>query len=92
MALALVVTAAALASGVDLRREWVEALRWVRGLGPRAEAGFLAIYVPAALLLLPSTFLDLGAGTLFGVVRGSFLVSAGSLVAATASFLLARHL
>ena len=43
-------------------------------------------------MLIPGSALGLGAGALFGVVRGSLLVSLGSTLGATCAFLLGRYL
>lgn len=66
-------------------------LQWVRGTGPWAALLVALIYIPAAIILLPAAPLTLGAGFLFGVVRGTILVSLGSTAGATAAFLVARR-
>jgi hypothetical protein len=50
------------------------------------------IYIAATVLLIPGSALGLGAGAVFGVVRGSLLVSVGSTLGATCAFLLGRYL
>jgi len=64
----------------------------VAALGMWGEALFVLIYVAATVLLIPGSALGLGAGALFGVVRGSLLVSLGSTLGATCAFLLGRYL
>ncbi|MGE3510741.1 MAG: TVP38/TMEM64 family protein [Vicinamibacterales bacterium] len=49
-------------------------------------------YVPAAILFVPGSLLTLGAGFLFGPVRGTVLVSLGSTAGAAAAFLVARRI
>jgi uncharacterized membrane protein YdjX (TVP38/TMEM64 family) len=65
--------------------ESIEQLGW---LGP---AVFIAAYILACVLFFPGAALTLGAGALFGVVRGSILVSIASTLGATAAFLIGRY-
>ena len=89
--LALVVAGlAALPLAFDVGALWNGIVSWLRALGPAAAAVFVGIYVTTAVLLIPSTMLDFGAGAIFGVVWGSVLVSLAALAAATASFVTAR--
>jgi uncharacterized membrane protein YdjX (TVP38/TMEM64 family) len=67
-------------------------LEWVQGIGPWGALLFAAAYVPAAILLVPGALLTLGAGFVFGVVRGTVIVSLGSTAGAAAAFLMARRL
>jgi uncharacterized membrane protein YdjX (TVP38/TMEM64 family) len=67
-------------------------LEWVQGIGPWGAVLVAAAYVPAAVLLLPGAPLTLGAGFLFGVARGTVIVSLGSTAGAAAAFLVARRL
>lgn len=60
---------------------------WLFGLG------FFIVYVIATALSLPgAVILTLAAGALFGVVRGTLIVSFASTLGATLSFLVARYL
>lgn len=68
------------------------ALEWMKGLGPWSYILFVAIFVAATMLFIPGAVLCLGAGALFGVGRGSLLVSLATTLAATLAFLLGRHL
>lgn len=52
----------------------------------------MALYVLATVLFLPGWILTLGAGAVFGVIKGSILVSIGATLGATAAFLIGRHL
>ncbi|HEY6929402.1 MAG TPA: VTT domain-containing protein [Thermoanaerobaculia bacterium] len=72
---------------------------WLRSLEDRVASmgstGLLvygAVYIAAVLLFVPGIVLTLGAGFLFGFVRGCLLVSAASTIAAALAFLIARHL
>ena len=67
-------------------------LDWIAGLGPAGVIAFVAIYVLACVLMLPGSMLTLGAGAVFGVLKGTALVSAASTLGATAAFLVGRYL
>jgi uncharacterized membrane protein YdjX (TVP38/TMEM64 family) len=65
-------------------------LEWVQGAGlPGALLCGLA-YIPAAVLFVPASVLTLGAGFVFGVARGTVIVSLGSTAGAAAAFIVAR--
>ncbi|MCD4688977.1 MAG: TVP38/TMEM64 family protein [Desulfuromonadaceae bacterium] len=68
------------------------ALDWVAGLGAWGMAAFVLLYVLATVLFLPGSILTLGAGALFGVVKGSIIVSLAATLGATAAFLVGRYL
>lgn len=76
---------------LDARRWLRGALVWVESLGGWGPVLFILIYVAAAVVFIPGSALTLGAGALFGVIRGSLLVSAASTLAAAVAFLIARH-
>ena len=63
----------------------------LENLGPWAYAAFIAIYVLATICLIPASALTLAAGAIFGIPLGFALVSAGSLLGASAAFLIARY-
>jgi uncharacterized membrane protein YdjX (TVP38/TMEM64 family) len=65
-------------------------LNWVQHIGPWGTVLFGAAYVPAALLFVPGSLLTLAAGFLFGLVKGTVIVSLGSTAGAAAAFLVAR--
>ena len=88
----VVVAVIALFTQFDVRALLREALEWMERLGPWGQILFVLIYVAATVLLIPGSALGLGAGALFGVVRGSVLVSLGSTLGATCAFLLGRYL
>jgi uncharacterized membrane protein YdjX (TVP38/TMEM64 family) len=68
------------------------ALNWVEQLGPMGPALFILIYIAACVLFIPGSALTLGAGAIFGVARGSIIVSVGSTLGATAAFLVGRYI
>lgn len=70
---------------------FTNALNWVEQLGPTGPAIFILLYIAACVLFIPGSALTLGAGAIFGVVRGSIIVSIGSTLGATAAFLVGRY-
>ena len=67
------------------------ALDWVAGLGAWGIAAFVVLYVLATVLFLPGSILTLGAGALFGVLKGSIIVSLAATLGAVAAFLVGRY-
>ncbi len=67
------------------------ALNWVEQLGFAGPVIFISIYIVACVLFIPGSALTLGAGAIFGVVKGSIFVSVGSTLGATAAFLVGRY-
>jgi uncharacterized membrane protein YdjX (TVP38/TMEM64 family) len=65
-------------------------LDWVQGIGFWGAVLFAVAYVPAAVLFVPGSLLTLSAGFVFGVLKGTLVVSAGSTAGAAAAFLVAR--
>lgn len=63
----------------------------IRGLGALAPVLFIMLYIVGAVLFVPGSILTIGAGVLFGVVRGSMLVSIGATIGAIAAFLIGRY-
>ena len=73
--------------------EWTKQLEaWISGMGAAGYLVFYVIYVVAALLFVPGAALTIAAGFLFGLVRGTLMVSAAATTAAALAFLIARHL
>lgn len=68
------------------------ALAWIDQAGPIAPLVFSLLYVAACVFMLPGAILTLGAGAVFGVVRGTLFVSLASTLGATAAFLTGRYL
>ena len=68
------------------------ALQWVDDLGAIAPIAFMLIYVVATVAFLPGSVLTLGAGVLFGVIKGSIFVFFGATIGATLAFLVGRYL
>lgn len=68
------------------------ALERIQDLGAWGAALFALLYTLAAVLLLPAVILTLGAGAVFGLIKGFILVSCSATLAATAAFFVGRYL
>lgn len=86
--LAIVASVTLLPAGEYLGR----LLEWVESMGAWGPALLAAAYVVACVLFIPGSMLTLGAGFLFGIVRGTIAVSIGSVLGATVAFLVGRTL
>ncbi|MGH7564502.1 MAG: TVP38/TMEM64 family protein [Gemmatimonadota bacterium] len=73
--------------------EWTVALlARVERFGPWAGVILAALWIPAAVLLVPGSLITLGTGFLLGIGWGLVTVSIGSTLGAVAAFLLGRTL
>jgi uncharacterized membrane protein YdjX (TVP38/TMEM64 family) len=81
-----------LARRFNVQDQVTDALEWIRGLGPAGPLIFLGIYVLATVLFLPGSILTLGAGVVFGLVKGAIICSISSTLGATCAFLVGRYL
>ena len=63
---------------------------YVRGAGAIGYVAYIIVYAICVVLFVPATILTLGAGAIFGLVRGTLVVIAGATLGATLAFLLAR--
>ncbi len=75
----------------NLQARLQDALAWIGGLGPTGYGVFALIYIFACVFFIPGSILTLGAGAIYGVVRGSVLVSISSTLGATVAFLIGRY-
>jgi len=66
-------------------------LRWISGIGPLAPLIFIAMYIVAPVVFVPGAILSIGAGTVFGLLRGTIYVSVGATLGATCAFLVGRY-
>jgi uncharacterized membrane protein YdjX (TVP38/TMEM64 family) len=66
-------------------------LTWVAALGFWGPFIFIGIYVLACVVFIPGSVLTFGAGVLFGVIRGSIIVSIAATLGATCAFLVGRY-
>ncbi len=70
---------------------WITgAAAWAERHREAAGALFVAVYVLAAVLVVPGSILTLAAGYLFGLPLGVALTSAGSVLGAAAAFVVGR--
>jgi uncharacterized membrane protein YdjX (TVP38/TMEM64 family) len=67
-------------------------LQWMQGRGWEGMLGLVLVYAAACILFLPGSLLTLGAGAVYGLWTGMALISAGSLLGSTLSFLAGRYL
>ena len=74
-------------------KEWLHAaLGWTAAHREASGLAFMALYVLATVCLVPGLILTVAGGALFGLARGVVLVSAGSVLGATAAFFIGRTL
>ena len=85
-------SAAAGGGGFNPQEILRNALQWVEDLGAIAPIAFMLIYIVATVAFLPGSVLTLGAGVLFGIVKGSIYVFFGATIGATLAFLVGRYL
>jgi len=90
LALALLALCALAAFALPVKSYLVALLEWTRGLGVWAPLVVIAAYIVACVFFLPGSVLTLGAGFLFGVLKGTVVVSIGSTLGACAAFLVGR--
>lgn len=76
----------------DLHEQLVVLLEWIDVQGAMAGVYFILLMAAVVVLLLPGFFLTTGAGFVFGVLEGTVLVVAGTVIGASLAFLIARHL
>ncbi|MBI4345460.1 MAG: TVP38/TMEM64 family protein [Elusimicrobia bacterium] len=73
--------------------DWAKPLlEGVAELGPWGPAAFVGLYVLATVCMVPGSLLTLGAGAVFGLARGSVIVSVAATLGAAAAFLVGRYL
>ena len=66
-------------------------LDWIDSLGVIAPLVFIGLYVVITVAFVPASIVTLGAGVVFGVVKGSLFVFIGAMLGATAAFLIGRY-
>lgn len=76
----------------DIKENLKTALDWIAHSGVWGIFSFILVYILACVLFLPGSILTLGAGAIFGIIKGSILVSVASTLGATAAFLIGRYL
>ena len=70
----------------------INSLEWIKSFGILTPIVFGLIYIICTVLLISGAVLTLGAGIIFGVIKGSIIVSIFSTLAAISSFLIGRFL
>ncbi len=81
----------ALAQGFAPQQTLVNVLDWIENLGVIAPIVFILLYIVITVAFLPASVVTLGAGVVFGVVKGSIFVFIGAMLGATAAFLVGRY-
>ncbi len=74
----------------QLQMQLVNLVEWINGLGAIAPIIFILAYIVITVSFLPASVVTLGAGFVFGVIKGSLLVFIGAMLGATAAFLIGR--
>ncbi len=75
----------------SLQQQLVQALAWIDGLGATAPLAFVLLYIVITVAFVPASVVTLGAGVVFGVIKGSIFVFVGAMLGATAAFLVGRY-
>lgn len=75
----------------SLQQQLVQALAWINGLGAIAPLAFILLYIVITVAFVPASIVTLGAGVVFGVIKGAALVFVGAMLGATAAFLVGRY-
>jgi uncharacterized membrane protein YdjX (TVP38/TMEM64 family) len=92
VALAAILAAIILIAWELPAKQWIESfIAWIRGLGASGAFLYGMVYAAGAIAMLPGSALTAGAGLVYGTLIGVLIVSPASVVAATASFLIARY-
>jgi uncharacterized membrane protein YdjX (TVP38/TMEM64 family) len=76
---------------IDVQGVLTSALNWINSLGPLAAIVFMAIYIVATVFFIPASILTLGAGVVFGVIKGSIYVYIAASIGASLAFLVGRY-
>lgn len=77
---------------LELDNAWFSLLQQVGAYGWRGELAFMAIVSICVIGMLPSAPLTVGAGILFGLVKGSLIIVLAETIGACIAFLLGRKL
>ena len=65
---------------------------WIGEQGAWAPAVFVAVYVIAALIMIPASILTAMGSALFGSIYGTLIVTLSATLSAAVAFLISRHL
>jgi uncharacterized membrane protein YdjX (TVP38/TMEM64 family) len=87
----LVLAALAVAMRLLPVASWLEQFKgWVQGVGPAGYVLYAAAYIICCVFIIPAFALTIGAGAIFGFVKGAIIVIIGATIGATCAFLLGR--
>jgi uncharacterized membrane protein YdjX (TVP38/TMEM64 family) len=89
--LALVLLSALFLLGRGAGRYVPEFAAWVDGLGIWGPAVFVLGYATAVIAFVPAAPLTLGAGAIFGLVRGTLYAFAAAVLGSIGAFLVSRY-
>ena len=92
LAIAAIILLLAAAKYLHVQELLREALTRIAVLGMWGPVIFIALYILACVLFIPGAILTLGAGFIFGVIKGTIIVSVASTLGAASAFLVGRHL
>lgn len=92
MALLAILVVVSVGRQLDFQYLVKSGLEWVSNLGPWGPIAFAALYILAAVFFVPGFLLTLGAGIIFGVVKGTLIVILSATAGATLAFLIGRFL
>jgi uncharacterized membrane protein YdjX (TVP38/TMEM64 family) len=67
------------------------ALEWIQDLGAWGPLAFVVVYVIAVVLFVPASLFTVGAGFLFGLLRGSAYVLLAAMMGANLMFVIGRY-
>lgn len=85
---AIILAAVVLDAGAHLR----DALNWIDTIGFWGPFVYSALYIAVCVFLIPGSILTLGAGAVFGLLRGTLYTSVAATLGATVAFILGRTL
>ena len=76
----------------DLDDRLIELMQWMDTLGWQAGIWFILVIALAIVCLFPGVVFTMGAGFVFGVIKGTIYVVLGTVLGAAIAFLIARYL
>lgn len=92
LAMVVMAIAVSLIAFYDVRKASLDIFSWIESTGPLGPLVFFLLYLVAGVVMFPGMILTIGAGFVFGVVKGSVIVYFSATASATAAFLVGRYL
>lgn len=89
---AIVLSLIVLARIFGLGERLQELRDWIAAMGPRGMAVYVGLYIIAVVAAVPGLPISIAGAAIFGALKGVILVSIGSTLGASLSFLIARYL